>query len=420
MLQNIKTIPLHSLVILVGPSHAGKTKFAEENFPHYEIVSAEKIKVELCGDPERHDINREVFEEIKNRTRAKLSIGERAVIDSNNLKRWERTKIAWIGKDFGVPVFYVIINRPLEEKKKQATDNIWYIEKQDDIFRRNEKEILRGDGLAEVIPSQSKINVISKLPAGDLYNELTDRGFKGITVVPDVHGTLESLKSAVLWAQAGGRFILFLGDIIDYGPKPLECVDLVYDLVVRGQALMLIGNHENKIIRWMEQQQTGNVKLHLSEGNQVTIDALESLDEQSRKKWLLKFKALISLSRYHVQLQNMMFAHAAIDSEFWDFDKLMLTGKQKTRAMFGEIDKDKPFVDKYPNRTYNWVDEIPQGKTVIVGHDIRSTDHPYTQEGKLGGKAIFLDTGSGKGGVLSTADIKFENKSARITNFKQP
>jgi protein phosphatase len=62
--------------------------------------------------------------------------------------------------------------------------------------------------------------------------------------------------------------------------------------------------------------------------------------------------------------------------------------------------------DGYPERSLRWVDRIPPGLTVYCGHDRRSSDgRPYIRHGQLGGKAVFLDTGAGKGGHLSWIDL---------------
>jgi protein phosphatase len=75
------------------------------------------------------------------------------------------------------------------------------------------------------------------------------------------------------------------------------------------------------------------------------------------------------------------------------------------RALFGEpTGRQQP--DGYPERSLRWVDRIPAGLTVYCGHDRRSRDgRPYRRVGALGGTAVFLDTGAGKGGHLSWIDL---------------
>jgi hypothetical protein len=76
-----------------------------------------------------------------------------------------------------------------------------------------------------------------------------------------------------------------------------------------------------------------------------------------------------------------------------------------SRALFGQV-TGRMQPDGFPERLHDWVDRIPAGYTLYCGHDRRSTDgRPYVQEGALGGKAVFLDTGAGKGGHLSWVDL---------------
>jgi protein phosphatase len=75
------------------------------------------------------------------------------------------------------------------------------------------------------------------------------------------------------------------------------------------------------------------------------------------------------------------------------------------RAIFGQV-TGRRAPDGFPIRLTGWVDRIPPGLTVLVGHDNRSHDgRPVTLTGLRGGQAIFLDTGAGKGGALAWRDF---------------
>jgi len=78
----------------------------------------------------------------------------------------------------------------------------------------------------------------------------------------------------------------------------------------------------------------------------------------------------------------------------------------KILSLYGE--GPARFGDNLPPRTYNWIDLIPNGFAVVVGHDVRSTGTPLKVVNSSGGIAIFLDTGCGKGGHLSSLDIEFD------------
>jgi protein phosphatase len=83
-----------------------------------------------------------------------------------------------------------------------------------------------------------------------------------------------------------------------------------------------------------------------------------------------------------------------------------------SRALFGET-TGRMQADGYPERILRWVDRIPAGITVYCGHDQRSTDgRPYVRTGAAGGRAVFLDTGAGKGGHLSWIDLPPGNPDA--------
>lgn len=113
---------------------------------------------------------------------------------------------------------------------------------------------------------------------------------------------------------------------------------------------------------------------------------------------------------YWLQLGNHLFAHAAFHPAMLFHTTPEMAprkrdqGKLRALALYGEtsgiLDDDG-----FPIRTYGWLDSIPPGLAVIVGHDIRSHEAPLVTSGALGGQAVFLDTGSGKEGHLSFLDL---------------
>lgn len=60
----------------------------------------------------------------------------------------------------------------------------------------------------------------------------------------DVHANLPSLK-AVLQDSGDCDEVVFLGDIIGYGPHPAECVDML----MRINPCAVIGNHDKAILK---------------------------------------------------------------------------------------------------------------------------------------------------------------------------
>ncbi|HEX2869385.1 MAG TPA: metallophosphoesterase family protein [Ignavibacteriales bacterium] len=61
-------------------------------------------------------------------------------------------------------------------------------------------------------------------------------------VLSDIHGNLPALE-AILEKESGFDTCLFLGDVVDYGPFPKECIQFLMDNMDFG----VMGNHDNAI-----------------------------------------------------------------------------------------------------------------------------------------------------------------------------
>jgi hypothetical protein len=81
----------------------------------------------------------------------------------------------------------------------------------------------------------------------------------GYDIIGDVHGQADKLVALLTglgyrerdgaWRHAE-RSAIFVGDLIDRGPKQRETVDLVRRMVDRGSALAILGNHEFNAIAY--------------------------------------------------------------------------------------------------------------------------------------------------------------------------
>lgn len=409
-------IPLHALIVMVGPSGAGKSSFIEESFSSHEVVSSDDIRQELTGDFRHQHLNSLVFEEFHRRIKTKLEIGERVVADATHLRKKDRLKTAMIGVDLHIPVFYIVIDRPLEDKLATGGWRLeakGLIEKHHETFKGQERDITRGDGIATVIDTRTSIDegaeTIEVVEKFDFYNidkDIRNRGFDGVTVIGDVHGMTDDFEKHIKDAKEANHLIVQLGDIVDYGPDAVGCVELMYRLVVNGEAMFIIGNHERKLEKYLQQFKEGKVRIQVQGGIVATVEQLNRLGDTKREMFELKFRALMNYARHHIRIDNNVFVHASVTRNMWTSKSNRLVGFDENRAVFGEVDQNSPRnEDGYPNRLYNWVDELPQGHTAYVGHAYLDLVNPVTKNGKLGGKAVFVDTGSGKEGSLSSVKI---------------
>ncbi len=65
-----------------------------------------------------------------------------------------------------------------------------------------------------------------------------------LLIISDIHGNWVALQ-AVLRAERHVDHILCLGDLVDYGPQPVECVK--WAMKEAGNAWLLQGNHDRAV-----------------------------------------------------------------------------------------------------------------------------------------------------------------------------
>lgn len=214
-----------------------------------------------------------------------------------------------------------------------------------------------------------------------------------IRVVGDVHGD----ATGFAYATASDRFIVQLGDLVDHGPDSAGTLRIMFDLVETGRGLFILGNHDLKLGRVL----TGD-QVRVEPTVQATID---QMDDALRQRAL----RLIAQAPAWLRHDSVLFVHGGFHTEMLAYaspdHRLARPHGALARALYGEP-TGRTQTDGYPERSLRWVDRIPMGVTVYCGHDRRSNDgRPYVRHGALGGTAIFLDTGAGKGGHLSWIDL---------------
>ena len=215
---------------------------------------------------------------------------------------------------------------------------------------------------------------------------------RALRVVGDVHGDSRGFAAAL----ATDRFVVQLGDLVDEGPDSAGALRLAFQLQRSGHGLCLLGNHDWKLARALR-------------GEPVTIGpALAATLAQLDPALCEQARALLPRAPAWVVQGRRVFVHGG-------FHTAMLAAPPPfgwrrpqgpvARALYGEpTGRMQP--DGYPERSLAWVDRIPAGVTVFCGHDNRSADgRPAWRNGARGGRALFLDTGAGKGGHLSWIDL---------------
>jgi protein phosphatase len=214
-----------------------------------------------------------------------------------------------------------------------------------------------------------------------------------LRVVGDVHGDAR----AFAFAAETERFVLQLGDLIDHGPDTAGVLRIMFRLIDEGRGLFLLGNHEHKLARAL-----AGHNVHIPDALAAT---LRQLDPGLRDRIATELARAPAWTRQG----DTLFVHGGFHTAMLEEPAPAVGAERPTgpvsRALFGEpTGRTQP--DGYPERSLRWVDRIPAGLTVFCGHDNRSPDgRPWTMRGAAGGRAVFLDTGAGKGGHLSWIDL---------------
>ncbi len=172
--------------------------------------------------------------------------------------------------------------------------------------------------------------------------------YTGYDLVGDVHGCADSLNSLLdelgyvkrkgvyeYKDQRKPRQLIFLGDILDRGPKIREAMLLIRELVDRGSAEIVMGNHEYNALAYTTRAPEESGKRYLREhtarhekGIRETLDqfANYTADWLDTLDWLYEWPLLIEHNGFrviHACWDHTLVAQflqrkpdACIDSEF--------------------------------------------------------------------------------------------------------
>lgn len=279
----------------------------------------------------------------------------------------------------------------------------------------------------------------------DLLNKIDQNAYAGMLVIGDVHGEYDAFHRAVMYAKSNGLFILSLGDLMDHGEGSYECVALMDTLLKSGDAALVIGNHEQKYVRFAKRRQ--QIKANAVErerlGDPNWRKKQEERDGMTPSPMHLHtmlyvgderedefFQLIIDLVNHpmsddQIFYGNVIFSHGGVHAASWDaaadIGNQRSRMKIKSTAMYGETDGVTRDDDGFPVRTYTWTDEVPAGKHAVVGHDAgamgKKKGRTHSYQNANGGNTTFLDTHSGKGGILSGGVFNFSPEGLDFSVF---
>ncbi len=98
-----------------------------------------------------------------------------------------------------------------------------------------------------------------------------------IAVLSDVHGNLPALQTVLAHLDAWQPDqVVVNGDVVNRGPKPVECWQLIAERIAQRGWVMTMGNHEQYTIAWDEPSDLSSAEFDLFRSSYWTYQLLSS------------------------------------------------------------------------------------------------------------------------------------------------
>ena len=392
-------VPELSLVVLIGASGSGKSSFARKHFKPTEVLSSDFCRGLASDDENDQTATKDAFEILQFIAAKRLAAGHLTVVDATNVQTESRKPLIELARQYHVIPVAIVFKLPeklCQERNRSRPDRDFgehVIRQQTQQLRRSLRE-LKYEGFRHiyVLDSVEEIDaaVIERQP---LWNNLKDK-HGPFDIIGDVHGCFDELAELLqklgyilteneggYHVQAPGRQAIFLGDLVDRGPRIPEVLKLVMGMVADGTALCVPGNHDMKLMRALRGKH-----VQIAHGLAESLAQLEAESPEFRSQVAEFMDGLVS----HYVLDNgkLVVAHAGMKEEMQGRG----SGKVREFALFGETTGE---TDEFglPIR-YNWAAEYRGVAAVVYGHT------PVPDPEWLN-RTINIDTGCVFGGRLT-------------------
>lgn len=394
------SVPELSLILLIGPSGAGKSTFARKHFLPTEVVSSDFCRGLVSDDENDQSATGDAFELLHTIVRKRLERGRLTVVDATNVQPEARKPLIALAKEFHVfaeAIVFSLPERVCQDRNQQRPDRQFgphVIRNQASQLRRSMRGLDR-EGIRHVfkLSSEAEVDAVTLTRAPMWSNKKNEHG--PFDIIGDVHGCFDELVELIarlgytVTESAGefsmqspaGRKLMFVGDLVDRGPRTPDVLRLVMALVRSGQALCVPGNHDIKLLKALRGK---NVRL--THGLAETMEQLGRESEAFRLEVAEFFDAMVG--HYVLDDGKLVVAHAGLKESMHGRS----SGGVREFALFGETTGE---TDEFglPVR-YNWAADYRGKPLVVYGHT------PVPEPVFLNG-TVNIDTGCVFGGKLT-------------------
>ncbi len=393
-------IPEFALVLLVGASGTGKSSFAQRHFLPTEVISSDRARGWVSDDETDQDATADAFELVHAVIEKRLKNRRLTVVDATNVQPESRRPLLALAKKYHALAVGIVFDLP--EAVAVARNAV----RPDRQFgagpvRRQMLTLKKGmrgmqrEGLRylHVLRDEAEVEAV-EIGRTKLWTDRRDETGP-FDIIGDVHGCADELEALLgqLGYQVGwegkqvnvtppvGRRAIFVGDLVDRGPRSPDALRIARHMVESGTGLTVVGNHDDKLKRHLSGKQ-----VRVSHGLAETIEQLAAEPPEfarDMREWL---DGLIS--HYVLDGGKLVVAHAGLKEEMHG----RASGAVRSFAMYGETNGE---IDEFglPVR-YDWAADYKGKAKIVYGHT------PVLEAQWVNG-TICIDTGCCFGGKLT-------------------
>jgi protein phosphatase len=387
------TIPEMSLVVLIGPSGCGKSTFARTHFGPFEVLSSDFCRGLVSNDENDQSSTTAAFDVLHYIASKRLEAGLLTVVDATNVQPEARKSLVELARRYHMLPVAIVLDlseRVCRERNQSRSDRTFgphVIGQQRNQLHRSMRNLGReGFRHVHVLSTPEDVGAVEIHREPLWNNRKSDHG--PFDIIGDVHGCGDELEALLDTLGYGadrihpaGRKVVFLGDLVDRGPRVVDVLRIAMTMVAAGSALAVPGNHDLKLVRKLKGKD-----VQLTHGLAQSMEQLERETPEFREQVATFLDDLVS--HYVLDDGRLVVAHAGLKAEMQGRG----SGKVREFALYGETTGE---TDEFglPVR-YNWAAEYRGRASVVYGHT------PVPDPEWVNG-TINIDTGCVFGGRLT-------------------
>lgn len=402
-------IPNLSLVVLVGPSGSGKSTFARKHFLPSEVLSSDYCRGLVSDDENDQAATKDAFDVLHYIAAKRLARGNLTVVDATNVQKEARKPLVDLARTYHCLPVAIVLNPPekvCHERNQERADRTFgpHVVRQQQSQLRRSLRALKREGFRHIAimktPEEIEAATIERVP---LWND--KRHEHGpFDIIGDIHGCCDELEQlleqlgyerhttddgsfwgGISYHHPEGRKAFFVGDLVDRGPRVLDAVRIVRNMVELGSALCVPGNHDMKLLRKLRGR-----NVQITHGLAESLAEIDALPEEVREPFSKELAEFLDglVSHYVLDDGKLVVAHAGMREELQGRG----SGKVREFALYGETTGE---TDEFglPVR-YDWAAEYRGPAMVVYGHT------PVPEPEWLN-RTVNIDTGCVFGGKLT-------------------